>query len=132
MLHAQADVLLLSLGAEGCTGWQRRAGIRLGRQRTAAAHTHKLSDEQVATLKANRVLAEARRDYLKAEGKQAESEDQETATDDSHMSSAEDHMMQEESCLHEIEERELEDPHGHLQHNLDADIRVTTANVSSG
>ena len=25
LLHAQADVLLLTLGAEGCAGWQKRA-----------------------------------------------------------------------------------------------------------
>ena len=67
LLHAQADVLLLSLGAEGCAGWQKRASTRLGRQRAAALHAHKLSDEQVATVKTNRVLAEARRDALQAQ-----------------------------------------------------------------
>ena len=70
LLHTQADVLLLSLGAEGCIGWQKHAGTRLGRQRTAAAHTHKLTDEQIATIKANRILAEARREALRAMSEQ--------------------------------------------------------------
>ena len=68
VLHAQTDVLLLFLDGEECTGWQRHAGTRLGRQRTAATHSHKLSDQQAATIKANRVLAEARRGILKAQG----------------------------------------------------------------
>ena len=58
LLHAQADVLLLSVGAEGCTGWQKHAGTPLGRQRTAAKHTYQLSEEQVATIRAKRVIAE--------------------------------------------------------------------------
>ena len=37
LLHAQADVLLHSLGAEGCTRWQKHAGTPLGRQRTQVA-----------------------------------------------------------------------------------------------
>ena len=67
LLHAQADVLLLSSALRDAQDGKKRAGTRLGSQRAAALHTHKLSDEQVATIQTNRVLAEARRDALQAQ-----------------------------------------------------------------
>ena len=106
LLHAQADVLLLSLGAEGCAGWQKRAGTRLGRQRAAALHAHKLSDEQVATIQTNRVLAEARRDALQAQREPGETDVREMAKDDPHEPFAE---------------------VGHLQYNLDKDLTTSSS-----
>ena len=79
LLHAQADVLLLSLGAQGCAGWQRHAGTPFGRQRTAAKHTYKLTDEQVTTIRSNRVIAVARRQVLRAKNYQSEQSKQQGA-----------------------------------------------------
>ena len=51
---------------------EKLAGTPLGRQSTAAKHTCKLTDEQVATVRANRVIAEARREPLRAQNYQSE------------------------------------------------------------
>ena len=90
LLHAQADVLLLSLGAEGCTRWQKHAGTPLGRQRTAAKHT---TDEQVATIRANRITAEARRETTRAQSYQCEQSKQTEAEDASEMALEEQHDL---------------------------------------
>ena len=58
VLHAQTDVLL----------WQQHAGTPLGKTAyNGQPHLKKLTDEQVATIRANRAIAEARREALRAE-----------------------------------------------------------------
>ena len=123
LLHAQADVLLLALGAEGCTGWQKHAGTRLGRQRTAAAHAHKLTDEQAATIRANRILAEARREAIRAQSDQGEAEDPATAKDNLHDPFAEDLEIWEEPNARLDEE--LEDMPICAPYDLDKDLSST-------
>ena len=121
----QADVLLFSLGAEGCTGWQKHAATRLGRQRTAASHTHKLSDEQVGTIQANRILAKPDAMHFKHRKSQARRKTWRWQRDDLHQPFAEDQEMCEEpnQCMDE----ETEDPFGDLQHNLDKDLTTTSS-----
>ena len=76
-------------------------------------------------IKANRVLAGARRDAMKTQREPGETEDMERATDDQHEPFSEDHEMWEEPNQHWNDE--MEDPFGHLQHNLDEDLCTTSS-----
>ena len=119
LLHAQADVLLLSLGAEGCTGWQKHARTPLGRQRTAAKHTHKLTDEQVATIRGNRIIAEARREALHAQSYQWEQSKQKEAEEAIETALEEHNEICDNDAWEELNrlmhDDELEDPFDHVQ-----------------
>ena len=74
-------------------------------------------------IKANRILAEARRDELRAQNEQGETGGMETATDDVHEPIAEDLEVWEEpnQCMDE----EMEDPFNHLLHDIDEDLTMT-------
>ena len=59
LLHAQADVTLLALGAGGLAGWQRHAGTRLGRTQAASAQGMRtqLGEEKLTQITATRLEA---------------------------------------------------------------------------
>ena len=120
LLHAQADVLLLSLDAQGCAGWQRHAGTPFGRQRTAAKHTYKLTDEQVATIRANRVIAEARRQVLRAQNYHSEQnkaeETSESELEEQHEISDNDAWKELNRPMHDDDPEDLFD---HMQLDMD-------------
>ena len=84
---------------------QRGKGIKFKQQRRPRRRgTHRIAKtcwdtlrqtthEQAATIKANRIFAEARRDFLKAQRELGETEDMETSMDDLHEPFADDQEM---------------------------------------
>ena len=118
LLHAQADVLLLSLGAEGCTGWQKHARTPLNRQRTAAK-----TSEQVATIRTNRANAGARREVLSAQNCQSDQSQQKEAEEASETELEEQHEICDNDAWTELNrlmhDDELEDPFDHMLLDMD-------------
>ena len=104
----------------------------LGRHRTAAKHTHKLTDEQVAKIRANRVIAEAPRDALRVQRTQSEQRKQMEASEESETAHEElcelfaDETWEE---LSRLMHDELEDPFDHMK--LGMNTTAPSANLSS-
>ena len=104
-----------------------------GRQSTVAKHTYKLTDEQVATIGANRIIAEARREALHAQSYQCEQNKQKQTEEASETALEEQHEICDDDAWEELNglmlDDELEDAFDHIL--LDMDTSASTANLPS-